>query len=80
MYSRRETRGNTGTEEDTGEEGKPAEFGLATDRVLTLLICHVARAVRMLGAGLGFPVGGTFGFTPPTSDILNKRIRLTETD
>ena len=48
--------------------GKSAEFALATDRFLAPLICRVVRAVRVLGAGLGFPVGGTFGFTPPTSD------------
>ena len=47
---------------------KSAEFALATDRFLAPLICRVVRAVRVLGAGLGFPVGGTFGFTPPTSD------------
>ena len=50
------------------EGGKSAEFALATDRFLAPLICRVVRAVRVLGAGLGFPVGGTFGFTPPTSD------------
>ena len=50
------------------EEGKSAEFALATDRFLAPLICRVVRAVRVLGAGLGFPVGGTFGFTPPTSN------------
>ena len=50
------------------EAGKSAEFALATDRFLAPLICRVVRAVRVLGAGLGFPVGGTFGFTPPTSD------------
>ena len=48
--------------------GKSAEFALATDRFLAPLICRVVRAVRVLGAGLGYPVGGTFGFTPPTSD------------
>ena len=52
--------------------GKSAEFALATDRFLAPLICRVVRAVRVLGAGLGFPVGGTFGFTPPTSDVLRK--------
>jgi len=60
----RDTRG--------GEEegGKSAEFALDTDRFLAPLICRVVRAVRVLGAGLGFPVGGTFGFTPPTSDCV----------
>ena len=37
--------------------GKSAEFALATDRFLAPLICRVVRAVRVLGAGLGFPVG-----------------------
>ena len=60
----RDTRGEEGE-----EEGKSAEFALATNRFLAPLICRVVRAVRVLGAGLGFPVGGTFGFTPPTSDL-----------
>ena len=60
----------TGTRgpEERREGGKSAEFALATDRFLAPLICRVVRAVRVLGAGLGFPVGGTFGFTPPTFD------------
>ena len=60
----RDTRGA----EEEEEEGKSAEFALATDRFLAPLICRVVRAVRVLGAGLGFPVGGTFGFTPPSSE------------
>ena len=38
------------------------------------LICRIVRAmraVRVLGAGLGFPLGGTFGFAPPNSDLFN---------
>ena len=52
-------------------EGKSAEFALATDRFLAPLICRVVRAVRVLGAGLGFPVGASapLRFSPPTSDI-----------
>ena len=64
MYSGTGTRG-----QKRREGGKSAEFALATDRFLAPLICRVVRAVRVLGAGLGFPVGGTFGFTPPTSDL-----------
>ena len=41
------------------------------------MICRVVRAVRVLGAGLGFPVGGTFGFTPPTSDTVYYRCVIT---
>ena len=44
--------------------GKSAEFALATDRFLAPLICRVVRAVRVLGAGLGFPVGEPSVFTP----------------
>ena len=44
-------------EAEAEEEGKSAEFALATDRFLAPLICRVVRAVRVLGAGLGFPVG-----------------------
>ena len=62
VHGDRDTRGGA----EAG--GKSAEFALATDRFLAPLICRVVRAVRVLGAGLGFPVGGTFGFTPPTSD------------
>ena len=43
---------------------KSAEFALATDRFLAPLICRVVRAVRVLGAGLGFPVGAPAVFTP----------------
>ena len=40
------------------------------------LICRVVRAVLVLGAGLGFPVGETFGFAPPTSDIASFNLIL----
>ena len=56
-------RGSSGTE----REAKTADFGLAAKNYAPL-ICRVVRAVRVLGAGLGFPLGGTFGFTPQTSD------------
>ena len=66
----------TGTRvQESRAVGKSAEFALATDRFLAPLICRVVRAVRVLGAGLGFPVGGTFGFTPPTSDKLKSQVR-----
>ena len=29
---------------------------------------RAVRAVRVLGAGLGFPLGGTIGVAPPNSD------------
>ena len=41
------------------------------------MICRVVRAVLVLGAGLGFPVGETFGFAPPTSDDNRKTISST---
>ena len=60
--------GTRGPERRREEGGKSAEFALATDRFLAPLICRVVRAVRVLGAGLGFPLGGTFGVAPPNSD------------
>ena len=51
MYS------GTGTRKKQSRGGKSAEFALATERILAPLICRVVRAVRVLGAGLGFPVG-----------------------
>ena len=64
----RDTRG----EGEGAAAGKSAEFTLATDRILAPLICRAVRAVRMLGAGLGFPVGRTVSLTPPTSNFVRR--------
>ena len=56
--------GDRDTRAEEEEEGKSAEFALATDRFLAPLICRVVRAVRVLGAGLGFPLGGPSVLTP----------------
>ena len=52
------------------EEPKPLTFGFDTIRIAPLIwrVVRAARAVRVLGAGLGFPVGD-LRFSPPTSDI-----------
>ena len=57
--------------------GKSAEFALATDRFLAPLICRVVRAVRVLGAGLGFPVGApsVLNPQPPTYNQVMARSR-----
>ena len=52
--------------------GKSAEFALATDRFLAPLICRVVLAVRVLRAGLGFPVGEPSVLHPqPPIDIID---------
>ena len=56
--------GDRDTRAAAAEGGKSAEFALATDRFLAPLICRVVRAVLVLGAGLGFPVGAPAVFTP----------------
>ena len=63
MSWRRETRAVQQSRARTS-----VDFASATDRFLAPLICRLVHAVQVLGAGLGFPVGGTFGFTTPTSD------------
>ena len=44
---------------------KTADFGPANKNYAPL-ICRVARAVRVLGAGLGFPL--LYGFAPLNAD------------
>ena len=61
-----------GFAEVVGEESKPPTFAPATKNFAPL-ICRVVRAmraVRVLGAGLGLPVGASASlrFSPPTSD------------
>ena len=69
-----ETRQRLGTDEKPEQKEKRRKIHLLSPyppNDFAPLICRVVRAVRavrVLGAGLGFPVGGTFGFTPPTSD------------
>ena len=46
----------TGIEWQRERGAKTADFGLAAKNYAPL-ICRVVRAVRVLGAGLGFPVG-----------------------
>ena len=63
--------------EDNGRwtRGLPSELNISQNSAYPLndfapLICRVVRAVQVLGAGLGFPVGASAAlrFSPPTSD------------
>jgi len=46
-----------------GEKEFWPTFALVAKKIAPL-ICHVVRAVLVLGAGLGFPVGAPAVFTP----------------
>lgn len=74
MYSKTMTRGKERRREG---EGKSAKFALATDRFLTPSIFHVVRAVQVLGAWLGFPVGepSVVHPQPPTCPHTRTRTR-----
>ena len=72
MCSGRGTRVR-GTAGAGGEEFRP-RFGLAAKKLRAIdLSCRACDACGA-GAGLGFPLGGTFGFTPPNSDFENANI------
>ena len=58
----------TDVRDSHGEKCKPPTFGLATKRFRACRVVRAMRAERVLGAGLGFPLGGTFGLSHPNSD------------
>jgi len=53
-----------------------ANFRPSHQKEIAPLICRVVRAVLMLGAGLGFPVGAPAVFTPNLRLYYTDKTRL----